>query len=418
MSPTFHSLRVRNFRLFVAGSAISFTGSWMQRVAQDWLVLQLTDGSGAALGITTGLQFLPLLLLAPMGGVLVDRFPRRRILFATNVAMGALAVVLGVLVLTGGVQVWHVYVFAFLLGAFGAVEQPARQSFTGELVSREDLPNAVSLLAVTFHGARVIGPASAGLLIEAFDGSTGGVFVLNGISFVASLAALAAIDATQLRARPLVARAKGQVREGMRYLRGRRDLLLLFGVVCVLGTFGLNFQLTTALMATEVFGKGAGGYGLLPSIMAIGAVGGALVAARRSRPSLRLVLGGTLAFGLLEVAAGLMPTYGSFAVTLIPIGFATLTVLTAANATVQLAVEPAYTGRVMALYLAVFMGGTPIGAPIIGWVGDAFGARWTLVGGGLVTAVAALVALAAVARRRRVSRLGDAPVAQRQRQPA
>jgi MFS family permease len=392
VSPTFRSLHNRNYRRFAAGMVVSNTGTWMQRVAQDWLVLQLTAGSGTALGITTALQFLPLLLFGMWGGVIADRYPKHRVLLFSNGFMGLVALALGTLVLTGQVQVWHVYVLAFALGLGTALDNPTRQAFVVEMVGRADLPNAVGLGSASFHGARVIGPASAGFLIVAFGGTTGWVFVLNALSFLAVIVSLLRMRTAELHPAARAPGGRGRVREGLRYVRGRPDLLVLVAVVFFTGTFGLNFQLTTALMATEVFGKGAGEYGLLGSVMAIGSFSGALVAARRVRVRLRLVIGAAIAFGLVEVAAGLMPTYETFALSLIPVGVASLTTMTAANARMQLSVPDEMRGRVMALYLAVFFGGTPFGAPVIGWLAEAYGPRWSLLLGGAVTALAAGVA--------------------------
>ncbi len=397
MSPTFRSLRIRNYRLFAAGGVISNVGTWMQRIGQDWLVLQLT-GSGVALGITTALQFLPMLLFGLLGGVLADRYPKRRVLAAANAALAVVGLVLGLLVVTGAVAVWHVYVLAFLLGTATAVENPTRQSFVVEMVGSEELPNAVGLNSASFNAARVVGPALAGFLIVA-TGSTGLVFLLNAASYLAVLASLRAMRPSELSPAPRVERAPGQLREGLAYVAARPDLVLVLVVVFFVGTFGLNFSITTALMATQVFHKGAGEYGVLGSVMAIGSLTGALLAARRGRPRLRLVVGAAVVFGLLELAAGLMPTYETFAIILIPVGLSALTFITAANATLQLRADPAVRGRVMALYMVVFFGGTPLGAPILGAVAEHAGARWSLVVGGVVSAVAAVVAAAVVMRR-------------------
>jgi MFS family permease len=392
VSPTFRSLKNVNYRRYAGGMFVSNTGTWMQRVAQDWLVLQLTGGSGTALGITTALQFLPLLLFGMWGGVIADRYPKRRILLVSNGFMALVALLLGTLVLTGQVRVWHVYLLAFALGLGTALDNPTRQSFVVEMVGRDDLPNAVGLNSASFHGARVVGPAAAGFLIVALGGTTGWVFVLNAASFLAVIVGLLRMRTRQLRPAAPARRGRGQVREGLRYVLGRPDLMVVVAVVFFTGTFGLNFQMTTALMATEVFGKGAGEFGLLGSVMAIGSLAGALFAARRTRVTLRLVVGAAIGFGLIEVAVGLMPTYETFALSLIPAGAAALTTMTAANATMQLSVPDEIRGRVMALYLAVFFGGTPFGAPIIGWLAEAYGARWSLLIGGSVTALAAMVA--------------------------
>jgi len=401
VSPTFRALRTFNYRVWMIGAIVSNVGTWMQRVAQDWLVLTvLTDHSAVALGITTALQFAPMLLLAPIAGVLADRVPKRRLLMATQTAMGSIGLVLGVLVLTGAVELWMVYLLALGLGVAAAVDAPARQAFVSEMVPREDLSNAVGLNSASFHAARVIGPALAGLLI-AWVG-TGPVFLINAASFVAVIISLMRMRVRELAPPPKVARGKGQLRAGLRYVRGRPDIVLMMAIVGMVGTFAFNFQMTTALMATSVFNKGASEYGLLGSIMAVGSLTGALLAARRERPRVRLVVGATLAFGFFTSLAAVMPTYTTFAIALVPVGVSALTLMTSANAIVQLSVAPEMRGRVMALYMAIFMGGTPVGAPIIGWIGQEFGARWTIGVGGIV---ALLTALAAVAWSVRAQRL-------------
>jgi MFS family permease len=395
VSPTFKALRVFNYRVWMAGAVVSNIGTWMQRVAQDWLVLTvLTDHSPVALGITTGLQFAPMLLLAPLAGVVADRLPKRPLLIATQAAMGFIGALLGVLVVTDSVQLWHVYVLALGLGVSAALDGPTRQAFVSEMVPREDLSNAVGLNSASFNFARLIGPGLAGILI-AWVG-TGPVFLINAVSFLAVIFSLLAMRRGELMPSPRTTREKGQLRAGFRYVRGRRDIILILVIVGMVGTFGFNFQMTTALMATETFGKGASEYGLLGSIMAIGSLTGALLAARRERPRLRLVIGAALAFGVFATIACLMPTYTLFAIALVPVGISSLTLMTAANATVQLSVAPEMRGRVLALYMAVFMGGTPLGAPIIGWIGEVLGARWTIGVGGviaLLTAGACLVYL-------------------------
>ncbi|WP_088285610.1 MFS transporter [Kineosporia sp. A_224] len=393
MSPTFRSLSIPNYRIWAAGAIVSNTGTWMQRVAQDWLVLTvLTENSGVAVGITTGLQFAPALLLAPVAGAVADRLDRRRVLMATQTASGLLALVLGLLVVTGTAQLWMVYALAFGLGLVAAIDAPARQAFVSEMVPVEVLPNAVGLNSASFHAGRLIGPGVAGLLIHWLG--TGPVFLINAATFGAVLLSLTRMRVADLRRPTRTVRGRGAVREGLRYVRGRRDILLILVVVGMVGTFGLNFQLTTALMARLVFDKGAGEYGLLGSIMAIGSLGGALLAARREHPRLRLVLGAAMAFGVFALVASVMPTYTLFAIALVPVGLASLTLMTAANSTVQMTTPPEMRGRVMALYMAVFMGGTPIGSPIIGWVGETFGARWTIALGGIVTLVTALLCVA------------------------
>ncbi len=402
MSPTFRAMRIFNYRLWTAGAIVSNVGTWMQRVAQDWLVLTvLTDHSSVALGITTGLQFAPMLLLAPVAGLLADRVPKRRLLIMTQAAMGAIGLLLGLLVVTGAVRLWMVFVLALGLGVAAAVDSPARQAFVSEMVPRADLSNAVGLNSASFNAARIIGPGVAGLLI-AWVG-TGPVFLINAASFLAVIASLTRMRTGELSPAPTAARGRGQMRAGLRYVRRRPDIVLILCIVGMIGTFGLNFQITTALMATSVFDKGPSEYGLLGSIMAIGSLGGALLAARRERPRMRLVVGAAFAFGAFACLAAVMPTYPLFAIALVPVGLSSLTLMTSANATVQLSVDPEMRGRVMALYMAIFMGGTPIGAPIIGWIGSQFGARWTIGFGGIVSLVTAVLAVVWAVHSRRVA---------------
>lgn len=396
MSPTFRSLANPNYRLYAAGAVVSNTGTWMQRVAQDWLVLQLSGGSAAVLGITTGLQFLPFLLLTPFAGVIADRVSKRLLLQLTNLGMALPAVVLGLLAVTGSAEVWHVYVLAFVLGVASVFDGPARQSFVSELVDAPDLPNAVGLNSASFNAARLVGPGLAGILIAALGGgaeATGWVILINAVSYAAPIASLRALDTSRLHPSPRTPRGSGALREGFAYLKARGDLMAVMAIAFMAGTFGLNFQMTSALMATEVFGKGSEGYGALGTFLAVGSLTGSLLAARRTLVRMRLVVLAGLAFGVLVAISGFMPTYVTFAVMTPLLGLAALTLITSANMYVQLNTDAAVRGRVMAFYLMVFMGGTPIGAPLIGWVGEAFGARWTLIGGGLAT----VVGIAAVA---------------------
>jgi MFS family permease len=398
LSPTFRALRIRNYRIYSAGAVVSNVGTWMQRVAQDWLVLQLTANSGTALGITTGLQFLPMLVFAPLAGVVADRFPKRKVLVATQLMMAIPAAMLGLLAISGWAEAWHVYVLAFLFGTGTAFDAPARQSFVVEMVGTDDLANAVGLNSASFNSARIVGPAAAGGLIAVLGSgveATGWAILINAASYLAVVVSLRLMDPLALRPSKPARRGRGAVREGVRYVRSRPDLLLLLATVFFVGTFGMNFQMTTALMATEVFHKGAGAYGVLGSIMAVGSLAGALLAARRARPRLRIVVGGAVVFGISEVVLGLMPTYWTFALFLPVVGLFALTMITTANATIQLTVLPEMRGRVAALYLMIFMGGTPAGAPILGWMGELFGARWTLIGGGLLTLAGLAASLAA-----------------------
>lgn len=406
MSPTFRSLRNPNYRLYAAGGLVSNTGTWMQRVAQDWLVLQLTANSGAALGITTGLQFLPFLLLGPFSGLIADRVPKQRLLQLTNLGMAVPAAVLGVLAVTGSAQIWHVYVLAFVLGVAAAFDAPARQSFVSEIVDTDDLTNAVGLNSASFNAARLVGPGVAGVLIAAFGGgavATGWVILLNAVSYAAPILTLRGMDASRLDSPALTHRGPGAIREGFAYVRARPDLLLILGVVFSAGTFGLNFQMTSALMATEIFDKGPREYGLLGSFLAVGSLTGALLAARREQVRQRLVIISGLVFGALVTISGLMPSYLTFALLTPLIGISALTLITSANAYMQLHTEAGVRGRVMALYMMIFMGGTPVGAPVVGWIGEAFGARWTLILGGLLTIAGITLASLLFARARGVT---------------
>jgi MFS family permease len=369
---------------------VSNTGTWMQRVAQDWLVLELAVGSGAtALGITTGLQFLPFLLLTPFAGLVADRMPKQRLLQLTNLGMALPALVLGLLAVTGTAEVWHVYVLAFLLGSASAFDAPARQSFVSEIVDPVDLTNAVGLNSASFNAARLVGPGLAGLLIAALGGgavATGWVILANAVSYAAPIWSLRHLDVSRIDAAP-ANRGPGAIREGVAYVRARPDLLLVLSLVFFAGTFGLNFQITSALMATEVFDKGPEEFGLLGSFLAVGSLAGSLLAARRPEVRQRLVVGAAIAFGISVMLAGLMPSYLTFALLAPVTGLTALTFITSANTYMQLHTDAGVRGRVMALYLMIFMGGTPVGAPIIGWIGHEYGARWTLLGGGLMTIV-------------------------------
>ena len=388
-SATFASLRVHNYRLYAAGGLISNSGTWMGRVAQDWLVLtELTDHSASALGIATGLQFAPFLLLAPWSGMIADRFPKRRILLATQSTLLATALLLGALTVTGAVQLWHVYALALVQGLAQAVDNPARQAFVSEMVGPGLLANAVALNSASFNSGRLIGPGVAGLLIAAYG--TGVAMLANAASFPLLIVALLVMRARELQPAPL-ARGRGQIREGLAYVRGRPDLQVVMVLVFVLGTFGLNFQITTALMATRAFGKGPTEFGLLGSVMAIGSLSAALLSARRARPRLRVLLLALAGFTVASGLAALAPTYEWFAVALVPCGLAALTAMTTANALVQLPVDPSVRGRVMALYMAIFMGGTPIGAPLIGRLGDWAGPRWTIGVGTIAVGLSVLV---------------------------
>ena len=408
----FRSLRVRNYRLYASGQLISLTGTWMQRVAQDWLVLELTN-SGTALGIVTALQFGPSLVLGLWGGALADRGNKRKLLLATQSALAVIALALGLLDVAGVVAYWQVLVLALLLGVVNAIDTPVRQSFVVEMVGKEDLTNAVALNSTTFNIGRILGPAIAGVMITAVG--TGWAFIANALSSVAVLTGLVMMRPSELYPAKPLRRARGQLRAGVDYVRGRLDLVLSMALVFMVGTFGMNFQITTALLAKHVFHRSAGGYGLLSTALAVGACLGAVLATRRNeRPTPQFLLVVAAVFGVLEVVTGLMPDMLATAVLLVPTGLVMITLATAANSSVQLGVEPTMRGRVMALYLMCFMGGTPIGAPIIGWLAGVAGPRWGLIGGGVISGLSAVALAAWYARRHG---LGAADVAARLRAP-
>jgi MFS family permease len=403
----FASLRIPNYRLYAGGQVVSLVGTWMQRVAQDWLVLDLSGGNAAALGVAAALQFSPTLVLSLWGGMLADRVDKRRMLVLLQVAMGVCAVVLGVAEVAGVVELWHVYVLCALLGCFSALDVPVRQAFVPELVGVDQVGNAVALNSVTFNLARIIGPSVAGLLLAVVG--TGEVFLINALSFAGVVVALLRMNPGALQRSEPVPRAPGQLRAALRYVRGRSDLVAALVLVFLVATFGLNFHLMLAVVARNVFGLGPDAYGLLSTLVAVGSVVGAVFAARRrGRPRLRLVAGSALVFGVLLTAAGLMPTFALTGALFALVGCAALTFTTAANAAVQLAVEPNMRGRVMGLYFLLFLGGTPVGAPLLGLLGDRFGGQFPLVVGGGVTVVSVLVVSAVLAKRglRREERVG------------
>ncbi len=388
----FRSLRNFNYRVWAAGAFVSNIGTWVQRTAQDWLVLtQLTHHSAAAVGVVMALQFGPQLLLLPWTGFAADHFNQRKLLIATQAAMGALALALGLLTVAGAVQLWHVYIFAFLFGSAAAFDAPVRQTFVTALVGDEDLHNAVALNSTSFSAARMIGPAVSGLVIAAIG--TGWAFLINGASFVAVLISLAFLRGSELHPNARAHRARGSFTEGLRYVWGRPDLKVILVMLFLIGTFGLNFPIFISTMAVRVFHSDARGYGLLSSFMATGTVAGALFAAGRRKARFRSLLLGSGLFGIGCTLAALAPNYWLFAGSLAIIGVATLTFTSTTNSLMQLSTEPAMRGRVMALRVGIALGGTPIGAPIVGWIADHFGPRWALAVGAAAGVAAALVAL-------------------------
>jgi MFS family permease len=393
----FRALESTNYRIWAAGALVSNIGTWMQRTAQDWLVLtELTHQNATAVGIVMGLQFGPQILLLPLTGFAADHFDRRKLVFCAQAAMGLLALGLGLLIVTGLVQLWHVYIFAFLLGCAAAFDTPARQTFVAELVDEHHLPNAVGLNSTSFNAARMIGPAVAGGLIAGVG--TGWVFLLNALSFLAVLGSLSLLRVDQLRRSPRAARARGNLVEGFRYVWGRTDLRAILLMLFLVGTFGLNFPIFISTMAVSVFHKGADQYGLLTSMMAAGSVTGALMAAARTKPRISVLLAGAAMFGASCAVAAMMPSYILFGLVLCVVGVAAQTLTTSTISLIQISTAPEMRGRVIAISMAIALGGTPIGAPIVGWVADHFGPRWALGVGAASGLLAAAVALIHLAR--------------------
>lgn len=396
-SEIFRSLRSFNFRLWTAGSLISNVGTWIQRVAQDWLVLtQLTQHDATALGIVTGLQFAPQLLLLPWTGSAADRLNQRKLLMFTQTTMGVLALILGVLTITGIIRLWYVYVFAFLSGSAAALDAPVRQTFVAEMVGDTDLPNAVALNSTSFNAAQIVGPAVAGLLIAKVG--IGWAFLLNGFSFAAVLLSMSFFRLPDLRGSARARQATSGFLEGFRYVWERPDLRAILFMLFLVGTFGLNFPIFISTMAVNVFHSGARAFGLLSSIMAMGSVSGALFAASRKNPGLASLSVGAGVFGLGWTLAALAPGYWSFAAALAVSGAAALTLTNGTNSIMQLSTEPSMRGRVMALRVGVALGGMTIGAPIIGWVSNHYGPRWSLAVGAAACFAAALIPVCVLTR--------------------
>jgi MFS family permease len=369
----------------------------MQRVAQDWLVLQLTHNSGMALGITTGLQFAPM-LLSMWGGVIADRYSKRSILMVTQALMGGLALILGILALTGTVRIWQVYLLAFALGLVTVVDNPTRQAFAVEMVGRDGMANAIALNSAVFNLARILGPAVAGLVIAAVGTPT--AFLINAASYVAVITGLKLMRPAELHQVPRAPRSPGQLRETLAYVAARPQLWTTMILIFFVATFGMNFQVTNALMSRAVFHTGASSFGLASTMFAVGALGGALVAARRSRPTMRLLIAMSFAFSMLEIVTGLMPTFWAFALALIPTGLTLITYSTASNSTTQLNTSQQMRGRVMGLYMMIFLGGAPLGSPMAGWIAEEFGPRMSMITGGVISAAATLAVTCLLARLR------------------
>jgi len=395
---TFRSLANANYRIWAGGALVSNIGTWMQRIAQDWLVLtELTHNNASAVGIVMSLQFVPQLLLLPWSGWAADRFDRRMFLFFTQGALGLITLIQGVLVIAGVAQLWHVYVLAFLFGCAAALDLPARQAYVSDLVGEADLANAVGLNSTSFNAARMIGPAVAGGMVAA--AGTGWVFIINAVSFVVVIGVLYMLRRADIRVPKRPARSNGGLKEGFRYIFKRTDLTVLLVMTFLICTFGLNFPVFISTMSVKEFHAGAGQYGVSTSIMAVGTLIGALMAASRRQPAMRHLLVGAGVFGIGCILAALAPDYLLFGAALILIGVSAQTFNTSANGLLQLTTAPEVRGRVLAIYLAVALGGTPLGAPLVGWVADVLGPRWALGVGaasGIGAAVTALLYFAKV----------------------
>lgn len=395
----FRSLKVFNYRVWAIGALVSNIGTWMQRTAQDWLVLtELTHHRATAVGIVMGLQFGPQLLL-PWSGYAADRFDRRKLLIATQAASGLLALVLGLLVVTGWVQLWQVYLLAFLSGCVNAIDMPARQTFVSDLVGDDDLSNAVALNSSSMNVAQMVGPAVAGLVIAAIG--SGWAFLINAASFAAVLVSLCTLRVSALHPSTRAGQARGNLVEGLRYVRSRPDLLAILWMLFLIGTFGFNFPVFISTMSVRVFHGGADQYGLLTSVMAVGTLAGALLAARREKLRFGLLPASAAFCGVGFTLAAITPDIWLFGAALVVIGISMLTFANSTSSLMQLSTEPVMRGRVMALRLAIGVGATPIGAPLVGWVADTFGPRWALCVGAASGFAAAAIALRYLTNRKR-----------------
>jgi MFS family permease len=399
----FAALSSRSYRIYLMGQSLANTGTWMQSIAQDWLIFDLTHSS-TAVGITMALQFLPMLLLGLHTGALADRVPKRRILLTTQTLNAAATATLAAITVAGVTKAADVYAFALVSGIIYAFDVPARQSFVTEVVDEDRLRAAISLTAAVFQATRLIGPAIASLLIVSVG--TGWVFAVNAACYLGPTIGLLLLRPADLRPAPAVGRARGSVLEAARYLRGRPEVLWTIFLVGMLGTFGLNFPVVLTAMAKSAFGGGASTYGLFNIVLGLGSAAGAVLAGASTRSRTRTIVGAAAVFGLLQAAAALAPGIAVFVVLLAGMGFVNLICQAMANSSVQLAVDPELRGRVMGLYMLVFIGGTPIGAPIVGAVTSHYGARAGMLLCGLVPVLAAAVTAAALSRRGRRTRTG------------
>jgi MFS family permease len=389
------SLRQRNYRLFFFGQLVSVAGTWMQTVAQSFLVLDLTH-SGTQLGLTSAARFLPMFVFGPVGGVFADRMDRKRVLYVTQTLSGLLAGVFAVTVATNSIRLWVVYLLALALGFVNVFDNPARQSFISEMVSAQDLPNAVTLNSVAMNMARVFGAALGGVIAAAIGLAL--CFTCNALSFGAVLVSLAAMRGSELFLAKRVSKQKKQVRQGLRYVRNTPELLIPLVMIAVIGTLAWEFQVSLPLMASKVFHGGAASYGVMASVMGGGAVVGGLISAARSRPRARALCLAAIGWGIAILAVAVAPSLPLELAALVFVGYGSITFNSLAKTTLQLAAKPEMRGRVMALWALAWLGSTPIGGPIIGWAGQAIGARWALVIGGLAALACGVLALPALTR--------------------
>jgi len=395
---TFSSLKNRNYRLYFIGQIISVSGTWMQRLAQAWLILTLTHNNGFALGVESALQFLPMLLFGAWGGVIADRFDKRKLLYLTSIVSGVLALGLGLIVAVGAATVLIDYLFAVLLGFVNVIDNPARQTFVMEMVGREELPNAVGLNSVVMNSSRAVGPAIAGVVIATVGLAP--CFFFNAASYVAVIFALWLMNAKLLRPVPIVPRAKGQLREGFRYVWSERTLRTPLLMMAVIGTLAFNFQVVIPLISTNTFGLGADGFGALTAAMGAGAVLGGLAAASRRGVSYRRLIGLTYAMGVSILFAAAAPTLATETIALFVMGATAFAFIATANTTLQLTARPEMRGRVMALYAIAFLGSTPVGSPIVGWISAVWGPRAGFAVGGIAALIAGFAAWMSFARMR------------------
>jgi MFS family permease len=400
-STTFRSLRTRNYKLFFFGQGASLIGTWMQTIALGWLVLDLSDNSGFAVGFVIALQFVPTLLLGAWGGVIADRFDKRTIMVITQTAMALIAAVLGLIVVAGVVELWMVYALVVGFGIAQSVDNPTRLAFVSEMVGTDDLSNAVGLNSTLFQMARIVGPAVAGVLIVTID--TGPCFLLNAVSYVAVIAALMAMDTRELHRGAPVAKEKGQIREGLRYVWAKPELRSLLLLTLIVGTLAINFPVVLPLIAKVTFGGNADTYSLITIAMGVPALVGGLVIAHRSNPNERLLFGSGLFFGAAITIAALAPSLAVFVLLIAAVGAGQIAFMSTCNTMAQLRAEPHMRGRVMAVYVMAVLGSTPIGGPLVGWISQEFGPRYGLAIGGIATFCGTLVLGGMMLRARRAT---------------